>query len=134
MPHLDTCDLRDDSRYIVTHTRLKIAGLTYFVRFFHFLIITNFTITFDFTTKTPNGVIAISALLLTQAHVMSSVPALQTFMGTWQSQGPTGQVREFDETGLDADCIKIRMLAIWEADDTMNSWVSERDHPSAFLA
>jgi hypothetical protein len=69
-----------------------------------------------------------------QANVMISVPACQRFMETWQNQGTTGQIREFDEEGLDADCIKIRRLALWEADEAMNCLVSERDHPSSFLA
>jgi hypothetical protein len=69
-----------------------------------------------------------------QANVMISTPAWQRFMGTWKSQGTAGQIREFDEEGLDADCIKMRMLGLWEADEAMNSGVSERDQPTTFLA
>jgi hypothetical protein len=69
-----------------------------------------------------------------QANVVISVPSWQRFVETWQRQGTSGQVSEFDEEWLDSECIKMRMLALWEADEAMNCGVSERDHPSAFLA
>jgi hypothetical protein len=55
-------------------------------------------------------------------------------MNTWLSQGTIGTVRKFEEDGQDSDCIKMRMLAIWEAQEDMTSGISERDHPSTFLA
>jgi hypothetical protein len=54
-------------------------------------------------------------------------------MGRWARQGTNAAVREFDEEG-DAGCIKMWTLAIWEADEIMNSRVSERAHPSIFPA
>jgi hypothetical protein len=55
------------------------------------------------------------------------------FMDTWKCQGTTGQIREFDEEGLDADCIQIRVLTLREAEESMERGVSERDNPSTFL-
>jgi hypothetical protein len=41
--------------------------------------------------------------------------------------------RNFDEE-QDADFIRMRMLAIWEAQETMKRGVIERDNRSTFLA
>jgi hypothetical protein len=62
-----------------------------------------------------------------EAQVMIPVPAWERFMGTWLSQGTTRQIRQFDEEGLDVDCIRMRVLALWEADEAINCLVSERD-------
>jgi hypothetical protein len=45
-----------------------------------------------------------------------------------------GTVGEFEEEVQDSDYIKMRMLAIWEAQEAMTSGASERDHPSTFPA
>jgi hypothetical protein len=52
----------------------------------------------------------------------------------YESYRTTGQIREFDEDGPDAECVEMRMLASSEADEAMNWRVSERDHPPALLA
>jgi hypothetical protein len=38
-------------------------------------------------------------------------------------------VRQFDEEGEDAGCIKMRMPAIYEAEETMEQGVTARDSP-----
>jgi hypothetical protein len=51
----------------------------------------------------------------------------RSFMETWQRQGISGTVREFDKEGLDQECINMRMLALREADDAMRVWAMERE-------
>jgi hypothetical protein len=58
--------------------------------------------------------------------------AWKRLIGTWESQRLDGTVREFDEE-LDAGAIKMRMLAVWEADEAMNDGAEEYDHASVFL-
>jgi hypothetical protein len=83
--------------------------------------------------------------LAASAHIMAmrgqdmttmycSIPEWCRFMNTWLSQGTMGTVREFEEEGQDSDCIKMRMLAIWEAQEAVTIGVGERDFPSTFLA
>jgi hypothetical protein len=40
---------------------------------------------------------------------------------------------EFDEIG-DADFVRMRMAAVWEAHEIMERGVAERSNPSGFLA
>jgi hypothetical protein len=63
-----------------------------------------------------------------------TVPEFVSLMRTWENQGTQTSVREFDEEGLDADCIKMHMFAIREADQAMRDAVNHRDHPTGFLA
>jgi hypothetical protein len=44
-----------------------------------------------------------------------------------------GPVRAFHDE-QDADFLRMRMIAIWEAEETMQRGVSERHYPSTFLA
>jgi hypothetical protein len=52
---------------------------------------------------------------------------------TRKSQSLTVKLREFDE-GLDGPLVKMRMISILQAQETMERGVSERDNPSTFLA
>jgi hypothetical protein len=63
-----------------------------------------------------------------------TVEEWRSLMGAWQRQCIQAQIREFEEEGQDSDCIKMRMLAIWEADQAMRDGVADRDHPTGFLA
>jgi hypothetical protein len=54
-------------------------------------------------------------------------------MKTMREKGIQFFVRTFDEE-RDADCVKMRMLAIWEAQEVMERGVSGRSNPTAFLA
>jgi hypothetical protein len=51
----------------------------------------------------------------------------------WKNKRIQGSYRKFVEV-LDADFIKMRMVAIWDAQETMECGVSERDDASNFLA
>jgi hypothetical protein len=50
-----------------------------------------------------------------------------------RQKGITGQIRKFDEEA-DTGLIRMKMIALWEADQTMQHRVSERDNPCTFLA
>jgi hypothetical protein len=52
---------------------------------------------------------------------------------TWQNKRIQGNYRKFEED-QDADFVRMRMVAMWEAQETMERGVSERDNPSTFLA
>jgi hypothetical protein len=45
----------------------------------------------------------------------------------------SGEVRAFNEAVYE-DFIRIRMIATWQAEETMERAVSERRNPSTFLA
>jgi hypothetical protein len=67
-------------------------------------------------------------------------PEEYTTMPQWQkkkkmmkSKGIEILAREFNEEG-DAEFVKMRMVAIWEAQETMERGVDERSNPSVFLA
>jgi hypothetical protein len=49
------------------------------------------------------------------------------------TKGIYGEIRGFDE-GLDERFIRMRMIATWQAQETMECWVNERDSRSTFLA
>jgi hypothetical protein len=49
------------------------------------------------------------------------------------AQGVTGQIRKSDDEA-DAELIRMRMIAMWEAEETMPRAVSERYNPTAFAA
>jgi hypothetical protein len=51
----------------------------------------------------------------------------------WKFKGIRALCREFDEA-QDAAGVKMRMIGIWEAQETMERAVSERDDPSTFIA
>jgi hypothetical protein len=65
--------------------------------------------------------------------VMCDLDEWRNFMGTRLRQSTAGQFRKFDED-LDPDPITMRRLATWEADEAMRGGVSERHHPTTFLA
>jgi hypothetical protein len=50
-----------------------------------------------------------------------------------RSPGITGETRAFNGEA-DTCVIRMRMLVIWEAQQTMELGASERDNPTAFLA
>jgi hypothetical protein len=49
------------------------------------------------------------------------------------AEGFTGEVRKFDDEA-DAKLIRMRMIAMWEAEQTIPRAVSERYNPTAFPA
>jgi hypothetical protein len=51
----------------------------------------------------------------------------------WKSKRIQGQYREFNEEP-EADFIKMRMIAVLEAEETVERGLSERDHPSTCFA
>jgi hypothetical protein len=57
---------------------------------------------------------------------------LKCFLSTWKSKRIQGTYRKFEED-QDADFVRMRMVVIWEAQETMERGVAERDHPSGFL-
>jgi hypothetical protein len=63
-----------------------------------------------------------------------TVPDWRNLMGVWKRQCTQTTIREFEEHGQDRDCIKMRMLAIWEADQAMRDGISQREHPTGFFA
>jgi hypothetical protein len=67
-------------------------------------------------------------------------PEVYTYMPQWQtmikmvkSKGITMICGPFDEN-VDANFMKMRIVAIWEAQETMERGISERNNPNAFLA
>jgi hypothetical protein len=54
-------------------------------------------------------------------------------MNMTRTKGVQVIAREFDEKE-DADYVRMRMVAIWEAQETMEPGVIERTNPSDFLA
>jgi hypothetical protein len=65
--------------------------------------------------------------------VYCALPEWRSLMKARVRQCIQAHVREFQEEGLDSECIKMRMLAIWEADEAVRDGVSQRDHPTGFL-
>jgi hypothetical protein len=53
-----------------------------------------------------------------------TVPEWWRLMRVWTKQCTQTTVREFEEHGQDSGCIKMRMLAIWEADQAMRDGIS----------
>jgi hypothetical protein len=80
---------------------------------------------------TPRQVLRRFEIKYFDAIKYTSPPQWREMLSTWKNKGIQGIYRKSDE-GQDADFIKMRM--IWEADETMERGVSERDHPSTFLA
>jgi hypothetical protein len=60
-------------------------------------------------------------------------PEGREILSEWKYQGVQGEYRRFEEE-KDAGFIKMRLITIWEAQETMERGVSERDNPSTFLA
>jgi hypothetical protein len=74
--------------------------------------------------------IAFWALELADPQFLS---AWKEFLSAWKYKGIQGAYRKFGEP-QDMDFNRQRMKAIWEAQETMERGVSERDNPSTFLA
>jgi aspartate/tyrosine/aromatic aminotransferase len=66
-------------------------------------------------------------------EVYITLPTWRNFMATWVRKGTQGTVRQFDEEGLDRDCIKMRMLAIWEAEEATRSGEESWNNPEVLL-
>jgi hypothetical protein len=62
-----------------------------------------------------------------------SLPQWRSFIEVWTGKNTQGRFRKFGE-GLDERFIYQRTVAIWEAQETMERGVSERDNASALLA
>jgi hypothetical protein len=58
----------------------------------------------------------------------------RNLVNEWQRNGIQAQIREFDEEGQDGDCLKMRALAILEADQAFRDGIDQREHPTRFLA
>jgi hypothetical protein len=63
----------------------------------------------------------------------TNTPQWQNMMKMMRSKWIQVWASEFDEEG-DAEFVKMRMVAIWEAQETMERGVEERSNPSLFLA
>jgi hypothetical protein len=50
-----------------------------------------------------------------------------------QDEGVQVVAREFDEKE-DADYVRMRIVAIWEAQEAMERGLEEREHPSLYFA
>jgi hypothetical protein len=61
------------------------------------------------------------------------MPQWPGMMKTMREKGIQFLVRTFDKE-RDADCVKMRMVAIWEAQEEVERGVSEWSNPTAFLA
>jgi hypothetical protein len=64
---------------------------------------------------------------------MSNISQRRRFLGMWTEYGIETAVREFYEE-QDVACIKMRMLAIWEAQKSMTYGANDRNDSLIFLA